>query len=301
MLKMTDMELIKSLVIGKEKLKSDSNTLVIKNTAEGLKARLTRLEGNKLSQETRKGYNLIPYPYVDTTKEENGIEYTDLGDGTIKVNGTATEDSTFKLCQGMTFDTSTTYCMSGCPSGGNISTYSWVISAVMRDTGTAVTFVGKSGLRDISIEIKQGTVCDNLIFKPMITIGTDTSKPYEQYGAMPSIDYPSKIEGIEKEIEVKIQNKNIAKTYQLNKTSDSGLDFSIKDNIVTLNGITSRSGNVYPFDSGYINLGDFKKGTYYFTIKYIDGTYEQPSGVQNAIYLRKGSRFNMANRYSSIG
>ena len=171
----------------------------------------------------------------------------------------------------------------------------------MRDTGTPVTFIGKSGSRDISIEIRQGTVCDNLIFKPMITIGTDTSKPYEQYGAMPSIDYPSKIEGIEKEIEVKIQNKNIAKTYQLNKTSDSGLDFSIKDNIVTLNGITSRPGNVYPFDSGYINLGDFKKGTYYFTIKYIDGTYEQPSGVQNAIYLRKGSRFNMANRYSSIG
>lgn len=33
--------------------------------------------------------NLIPYPYDDTTQTENGVTFTDNGDGTITANGTA--------------------------------------------------------------------------------------------------------------------------------------------------------------------------------------------------------------------
>lgn len=34
--------------------------------------------------------NLIPYPYANTTKTESGVTFTDNGDGSITVNGTAT-------------------------------------------------------------------------------------------------------------------------------------------------------------------------------------------------------------------
>jgi multidrug efflux pump subunit AcrA (membrane-fusion protein) len=41
--------------------------------------------------------NLIPYPYYDTTKTTNGITFTDNGDGSITVKGTATADAYFKF------------------------------------------------------------------------------------------------------------------------------------------------------------------------------------------------------------
>ena len=44
--------------------------------------------------------NLIPYPYVDTTKTVNGVTFTDNGDGSITVNGTATELAYFILQKG---------------------------------------------------------------------------------------------------------------------------------------------------------------------------------------------------------
>lgn len=36
------------------------------------------------------GKNLLPYPYVETTKTTNGITFTDNGDGSITINGTTT-------------------------------------------------------------------------------------------------------------------------------------------------------------------------------------------------------------------
>lgn len=39
----------------------------------------------------------IEYPYADTTKVQNGITWTDNGDGTITANGTATADTDFNL------------------------------------------------------------------------------------------------------------------------------------------------------------------------------------------------------------
>lgn len=41
--------------------------------------------------------NILPYPYVDTTKTTNGITFTDNGDGTITIRGTATANAPFKL------------------------------------------------------------------------------------------------------------------------------------------------------------------------------------------------------------
>jgi hypothetical protein len=43
--------------------------------------------------------NLIPYPYMDTTKTVSGITFTDNGDGSITVNGTATGNAFFFLCE----------------------------------------------------------------------------------------------------------------------------------------------------------------------------------------------------------
>ena len=45
-------------------------------------------------------HNLLPYPYYDTTKTLNGITFTDNGDGTISVNGTSTQETSFSIING---------------------------------------------------------------------------------------------------------------------------------------------------------------------------------------------------------
>lgn len=72
--------------------------------------------------------NFIVYPYYSKTTTTNGITFTDLGDGTFKANGTATETSYFRASS----DTAATkmfvlrpgtYSLSGCPAGGSSTTY----------------------------------------------------------------------------------------------------------------------------------------------------------------------------------
>ena len=48
------------------------------------------------------GKNLLPYPYYNTTKTENGITWTVNDDGSITINGTATDQSTFALTKALT-------------------------------------------------------------------------------------------------------------------------------------------------------------------------------------------------------
>lgn len=45
----------------------------------------------------RYGKNLLPYPYSDTTKTVNGITFTDNGDGSVTISGTASDNAYFYL------------------------------------------------------------------------------------------------------------------------------------------------------------------------------------------------------------
>lgn len=148
------------------------------------------LDGNT-EQFTTTGLQLLKYPYRDTTKTQNGITFTDLGDGTIKVNGTATgncyfyltttNDSYYKDMSGQTLR------LVGCPSGGSNSTYrvifcndNWVGGI---DTGSGSNFsVQDTYYNQSFIQIYSGTTCNNLIFKPMLTKTTSaTINDYEPY------------------------------------------------------------------------------------------------------------------------
>ena len=156
------------------------------------------IEGKSV-QETREGYNKLKN--TATTQTINGVTFTVNKDGTVIVNGTATANA------GMTFEgdwaeyTKGTYRLTGCPSGGSASTYriivwkeGYVVNAVDIGNGTKVTFDGTTKYKT-QIFIESGVTVNNLIFKPMITEETE-SKPYEQYGASPSIEYEAPIESV---------------------------------------------------------------------------------------------------------
>ena len=136
-----------------------------------LKADDTASETALLSQTL--GYtkkNLIPYPYMDTSKNTSGIEWTDNGDGTVTANGTATANTTFRLYNGKI-------------PGGTILTgglgANVRIQIVNRTNDTYTVLArdaGEGSLVDISkydsayieIVIIEGETVSNAVFKPML-------------------------------------------------------------------------------------------------------------------------------------
>ena len=127
------------------------------------------------------GRNLIPYPYADTTKTVNGVTFTDNGDGSITVNGTATADTEFFFAQNKYFKQGS-YTISGCPAGGNSSTYYIALgSSVDIDIGSGYTRIISTPISlNLFIRIKQNVTVSNLVFRPMLNAGT-TALPYEPY------------------------------------------------------------------------------------------------------------------------
>lgn len=119
--------------------------------------------------------NLIPYPYTDTTKTMNGITFTDNGDGSVTVNGTATGDgaSFVTVLNSSGFVGQGTYYLSGCPSnsGQRVSLQSKVDDKWDNnnyDFGSGKVISVQSKLTNISCVMGAGTTVENLTFKPML-------------------------------------------------------------------------------------------------------------------------------------
>lgn len=131
--------------------------------------------------------NLIPYPYVYTTKTQDGIEWVDNGDGTVTASGTNTNSSQNLFnCRVRTSGDSKplvlqpgTYTISGSPSGGG--TLLWYIqvgrtvndayNGLGHDYGDGCTFTLTEETQ-IQIQLVVRTADTvNLTFEPMLEIG----------------------------------------------------------------------------------------------------------------------------------
>lgn len=135
--------------------------------------------------------NLIPYPYVETTKTKNGVTFTDNGDGTITLNGTATANTSFFLNYAIYLPVDGSYTLSGCPAGGSFSTYLFALNYYVNNTETiGVRDLGDGVVKTISLQkntranayiyIYSGTTFSNLTFKPQLELGT-TATTYTPY------------------------------------------------------------------------------------------------------------------------
>lgn len=162
-----------------------------------------KIYGNS-EQYTHVSRNLISYPYYETTKTINGITFTDNGDGTITANGTLTgTQADFFLTTGTELNTSDTYFLSGSPENSIGLIYGqqyidgkWSGDVADRGNGTKMT-IGKSAKVRIWIRIygEAGAVCDNLIFKPQLELGSAATE-HDPYGDYPSPSFPSDIENV---------------------------------------------------------------------------------------------------------
>ena len=134
--------------------------------------------------------NLIKYPYYSkNVYSQNGLIFRVGEDGSVTVNGTATDTTYFSFSYrgddtAITLTPGQNYYLSGCPSGGGTGKYSIAInytlasgssSNLAKDSGDGVLFTATesaiNNLYGCYIYIAHGQVCSNLIFKPMLTMG----------------------------------------------------------------------------------------------------------------------------------
>ncbi len=145
----------------------------------------------------RYGKNLLPYPYKNTNIDYtfNGINYKVKSDGTIVLNGTANEQSYFILA-GLVLNKGVYY-LSGCPSGGQGSTYSIYFqydnfSYYKADYGSGVKIdINEKKNCAVAINIGKNTTVSNLIFKPMLEVGSKLTDFEERRTAVaytPAVD-----------------------------------------------------------------------------------------------------------------
>lgn len=206
--------------------------------------------------------NLLPYPYTETTKTVNGITFTDNDDGTITLNGTATNDANFKL-YGANDINNQLPILGNYISGGinnNIK-----IKVINKDTNGYTVLSTSSGNKEeidlsvykngyIEILVNKNTICDNVVVKPMLT-KTNKINSYIPYGC----------------IETKVANKNIL---VLNNDSISGsrngIDYVWDKEKLILNGTATVNFDIYNFGKWGDTTKDskrlLKKGTYTLSI-----------------------------------
>lgn len=144
------------------------------------------------------GKNMIPYPYYHTTRTQDGITFTDNGDGTVTVGaGTATAQTDFQFKHISTTDQSggifvedgVVYTLSGCPKGGSGTSFCIHTNYIKnsgwynygRDYGNGLTFTGNGRKATFLIRIFKGAVIkEPITFKPMLVPHNSVSV-YEPY------------------------------------------------------------------------------------------------------------------------
>lgn len=163
-------------------------------TMDGYPCKLSKVKKTKTTNYEiygNNGRNWLPYPYYETTKTLNGVTFTDNGDGTVTVNGTATDNTGFYCSANISkcavnFPAGSSYRLGGCPAGGSSKSYrinfalknsadsSWTYDALDVGNGTypnSSLFTNKVVDRCYArISIGKGTVCNNLIFKPQVEV-----------------------------------------------------------------------------------------------------------------------------------
>ena len=205
----------------------------------------------KTTQKTYTGKNKLPSPYDSTTKTVNGVTFTDNGDGTITVNGTATAFTRYTIKTMYTIEPGT-YILSGCPSGGSSSTYYIELLGVIGDSmeeyetgnGLTINMTQDSFIDSLFIRIENGTKLSNAVFKPMIRLASVTDASWEPYtGGIPAPNpgyhVPLESVGDSGSMGVTVAGKNLLKSMRAPGYSitSNGVTFTVQeDGTITTKG-----------------------------------------------------------------
>lgn len=178
----------------------------------------------RTTQKTTTGKQKIAYPYVNTTKTVDGITFTNLGDGGVKVSGTATGGGAY-------------FVLNGGYAGNKVAIPNWLVAGnsyaisggnesvavevclYENEGGTGKTFLKTFTMPSgyiyygIFLYVPLNTKVDTIIY-PMVRDASITDDTYEQYtGGIPSPNpnYPQNLVSVGKSgsFDVDIYSKNL--------------------------------------------------------------------------------------------
>ena len=208
----------------------DNTDGIINNPAE-LALRDYIIEGNC-------GKNLIRYPYAQKTIRTNGITFTDNGDGTITINGTATAIAIFYINYveyPLILEVGNQYTLSGGKS------YFEGIILCLQDTSYKQSTFGGTITANYEkyyafIRVNEGTTVDNFILKPQLELG-ETATEYEQYKSVGDLNSTDN----KYHIPIVCGGKNlISYPYTDTTKTENGITFTDNgDGSVTVDGTTT--------------------------------------------------------------
>lgn len=206
--------------------------------------------------------NLIPYPYADTTKTVKGITFTDNGDGSITINGTATGVGDFTFCETpLTVPAVGAYKLSlGASGSGAIYYIQAYINGVAGATDAQggyypISDTSTQKITLIRFYFINGATFDNLVIKPQFERGT-TATDYTPYVDVSTVALTQR-------------GKNLIPYKRRNKL-EKGIDFTVNDDgSLTANGTATSIaqffhavGTVYNVPNGKVyTLSDPTSGS----------------------------------------
>lgn len=226
-------------------------------------------------------WNGLAYTY-------NGVTYTLLSDGTVRVNGTATAYSLFRIidANSIFLNPSNDYYITGSPSSSTASTYyvyyselingSWVYYSNLGDEDTLFTPNITATQCVVDIVVRDGQIADNVIFKPMLRLATDSDSTYQPY-AMTNKELTKQVAPIDD-----MNNILGAKNLLPNKATTqvvNGITYTVnEDGSITADGTATSDASLYLAGVQSLGLFNFKKGQYILS----DGN----NGYSNEIYMQ---------------
>lgn len=257
-------------------------TLGTPTVASGNGAFVTNSAGVPAKDYTVKGKSIVWNQLMDKSKFEanktsGGVTFTNNGDGSVTVNGTATAGTEYYLIShsnkfGVVGHK---YFLCGCPSGGSYNTYRITASIDLNgtwkngfsDDGTAggnISPALSSGeIIHIEITIKSGYTFNNLVFKPqlfdltqMFGAGNEPTTPEEFRAMFPDDYYPYNAGELKSVVPTSVEASGAERFQMLDKskypatTTIDGVTFTNNgDGTITYNGTTSTWVN-YILQSG---------------------------------------------------
>lgn len=278
-------------------------------------------------QETRRGYNFWK-PFTSQTK--NGVTLTVKDDGSYVLSGTATQTTSFYV-NGLNYDAADyTIALFNSTAISNEGFYVQVehenglLKQAFLTTNTIKS--GTTGkVNALSIVIPADLTLNNFTFKPMLLKGIYTANTmlrFEQYGMMPSTNYPSEIETVGSNVQLfdkdnvnklngvpdvsSITSNTVAKSFYVQAKPNT--TYTVSRKIIGSRFVVGTTANLPAVGETIIdrkvnNEGSSitlttSKNVNYLVVYYLYNSSENEEEILDNIKIEKGS---VATPYSSCG
>lgn len=185
-------------------------------------------------QDTRNGYNILPITLESGIY--NGLEVTVNEDKSVTLNGTVTAPLQLNFFEGnIILNGEYSYYLFNKTNQVNIQSTDTDIGIILRFNDgfekVTKTYDTDTVLTNLFTYVDATKNFNNETFKFMLVKGSE-EKEYEEYGQMPSTNFPSVIKNVEGDYDIRANNKNLAQI--------ETLDINWK---LTENGITNLNRN----------------------------------------------------------